>query len=166
MNADLLYSDTEEALRDSVRHLLADRCPPEAVMRLYDPGPPDFSGVWKQLAADLGVAGLLVPEELGGAGAGAREAAVVMEEIGRPSPGAISVQRGARHRRAAAGRRHRNPAAPSGWRDHCGAGSAAIERAGRPSHRRQHRCGRSGRRGHQRRWRSRSRRAGGAGNRP
>ncbi|BBU23398.1 acyl-CoA dehydrogenase family protein [Mycobacterium xenopi] len=83
MNADLLYSDTEEALRDSVRHLLADRCPPEAVMRLYDPGPPNFSGVWKQLAADLGVAGLLVPEELGGAGAGAREAAVVMEEIGR-----------------------------------------------------------------------------------
>ncbi|BCO36834.1 acyl-CoA dehydrogenase [Mycobacterium heckeshornense] len=83
MNADLLYSDTEEALRDSVRRLLADRCPPEAVMRLYDPAPPDFSGVWKELAADLGVAGLLVPDELGGAGAGAREAAVVMEEIGR-----------------------------------------------------------------------------------
>ncbi|EUA34381.1 acyl-CoA dehydrogenase, N-terminal domain protein [Mycobacterium xenopi 3993] len=50
---------------------------------LVRPWPPDFSGVWKQLAADLGVAGLLVPEELGGAGAGAREAAVVMEEIGR-----------------------------------------------------------------------------------
>ncbi|HZU48927.1 MAG TPA: acyl-CoA dehydrogenase family protein [Mycobacterium sp.] len=83
MNADLLYSDTEDALRDSVRQLLADRCPPEAVMRLYDPGPPDFSGVWKELAADLGVAGLLVPDELGGAGASAREAAVVMEEIGR-----------------------------------------------------------------------------------
>jgi alkylation response protein AidB-like acyl-CoA dehydrogenase len=81
--ADLLYSDTEEALRDSVRHLLADRCPPEAVMRLYDAAPPDFSSVWKELAADLGVAGLLVPESLGGAGAGAREAAVVMEEIGR-----------------------------------------------------------------------------------
>ena len=31
----------------------------------------------------MGVAGLLVPESLGGAGAGAREAAVVMEEIGR-----------------------------------------------------------------------------------
>ncbi len=81
--ADLLYSDTEEALRDSVRDLLADRCPPEAVMRLYDAAPPDFSGVWKELAADLGLAGLLVPERLGGAGAGAREAAVVMEEIGR-----------------------------------------------------------------------------------
>ncbi|WP_375485680.1 acyl-CoA dehydrogenase family protein [uncultured Mycobacterium sp.] len=83
MKADLLYSDTEQALRDSVRHLLADRCPLEAVMRLYDVAPPDFSGVWKELAADLGVAGLLVPEELGGAGASSREAAVVMEEIGR-----------------------------------------------------------------------------------
>jgi alkylation response protein AidB-like acyl-CoA dehydrogenase len=79
----LLYSDTEEALRDSVRHLFADRCPPESVVRAYDPEPQDFSGVWRTLAAELGLAGLLVPESLGGAGAGAREAAVVMEEIGR-----------------------------------------------------------------------------------
>jgi alkylation response protein AidB-like acyl-CoA dehydrogenase len=81
--SDLLYSDTEEALRDSVRRLFADRCPPEAVTRVYDSAPQDFSGVWHTLAADLGMAGLLVPEQLGGAGAGAREAAVVMEEIGR-----------------------------------------------------------------------------------
>ena len=81
--SDLLYSDTEEALRDSVRHLFADRCPPESVARAYDPVPPDFSGIWRTLAVELGVAGLLVPESLGGAGAGAREAAVVMEEIGR-----------------------------------------------------------------------------------
>jgi alkylation response protein AidB-like acyl-CoA dehydrogenase len=80
---DLLYSDTEEALRDSVRRLFADRCPPEAVTRVYDDPPQDFSGVWHSLAADLGMAGLLIPEQLGGAGAGAREAAVVMEEIGR-----------------------------------------------------------------------------------
>ena len=81
--SDLLYSDTEEALRDSVRRLFADRCPPEAVTSLYDAAPQDFSGVWRTLAAELGMAGLLVPEELGGAGATAREAAVVMEEIGR-----------------------------------------------------------------------------------
>ncbi|WIM88373.1 acyl-CoA dehydrogenase family protein [Candidatus Mycobacterium wuenschmannii] len=81
--SDLLYSDTEEALRDSVRRLFADRCPPEAITSVYDPEPQDFSGLWHTLAADLGMAGLLVPEELGGAGASAREAAVVMEEIGR-----------------------------------------------------------------------------------
>jgi alkylation response protein AidB-like acyl-CoA dehydrogenase len=81
--SDLLYSDTEEALRDSVRRLFADRCPPEAIIRIYDAAPQDFSGVWHTLAAELGMAGLLVPEQLGGAGASAREAAVVMEEIGR-----------------------------------------------------------------------------------
>jgi alkylation response protein AidB-like acyl-CoA dehydrogenase len=80
---DLLYSDTEEALRDSVRSLFADRCPPDSVARAYDSAPQDFSGVWRTLAIELGVAGLLVPESLGGAGASAREAAVVMEEIGR-----------------------------------------------------------------------------------
>ena len=80
---DLLYSDTEDALRDSVRNLFADRCPPELVARAYDPVPQDVSGIWHTLAAELGVAGLLVPESLGGAGASAREAAVVMEEIGR-----------------------------------------------------------------------------------
>jgi alkylation response protein AidB-like acyl-CoA dehydrogenase len=81
--SDLLYSDTEEALRDSVRRLFADRCQPEAVTSVYDPAPHDFSGLWHTLAAELGMAGLLVPEHLGGAGATTREAAVVMEEIGR-----------------------------------------------------------------------------------
>lgn len=80
---DLLYSDTEDALRDSVRQLFADRCAPEIVTKTYDSPPQDFSAVWRTLAAELGVAGLLVPESLGGAGASAREAAVVMEEIGR-----------------------------------------------------------------------------------
>ena len=89
---DLLYSDTEEALRDSVRHLFADRCPPETVARAYDPAPQDFSPVWRTLSAELGVAGLLVPESLGGAGAGAREAAVVMAEIGRAVIAAASGQ--------------------------------------------------------------------------
>jgi alkylation response protein AidB-like acyl-CoA dehydrogenase len=80
---DLLYSDTEEALRDSVRQLFAERCSPEVVARAYSPAPQEFLGLWRLLAGELGVAGLLVPESLGGAGAGAREAAVVMEEIGR-----------------------------------------------------------------------------------
>src|ERR1700733_3043656 len=84
--ANLLYSDTEDALRDSVRRLFADRCPPELVARAYDadaPAPQVFSDIWRTLSAELGMAGLLVPESLGGAGASAREAAVVMEEIGR-----------------------------------------------------------------------------------
>ncbi|MFE7418079.1 acyl-CoA dehydrogenase family protein [Rhodococcus sp. NPDC057529] len=79
----LLYSDTEEALRESVRRLFTDRCPATSVATAYDPVPEDFSGIWKTLATEMGLTGLLVPDEFGGAGASTREAAVVMEEIGR-----------------------------------------------------------------------------------
>ena len=109
----LLYSDTEDALRDSVRHLFAERCQPEAVARAYTTAPtqtsPASGGRWP---SNSGVAGLLVPESLGGAGAGAREAAVVMEEIGRavaPVPflssavlATVALLQGGRHRDRAA----------------------------------------------------------------
>lgn len=81
--SDLLYSDVEEALRDSVRTALAKRLPPDRVARLYDEPDADVSDVWQLVARDLGLAALLVPEDRGGAGASAREAAVVLEELGR-----------------------------------------------------------------------------------
>ena len=83
MSADLLYSETEQDLRASVRRLLSERAGADTVVTAYDDGSADFTGLWKSLASELGLAGLLVPEELGGAGASTREAAVVMEEIGR-----------------------------------------------------------------------------------
>ena len=79
----LLYTDVEDSLRASVRDLLTDRCPPDRVIALYDGDRSLVPGLWKALAVDLGLAGLLVPEEYGGAGASAREAAVVLEELGR-----------------------------------------------------------------------------------
>ncbi|MEV7617782.1 acyl-CoA dehydrogenase family protein [Streptomyces sp. NPDC089799] len=86
---DLLYTDTEEELRSAVRSLLADRGGPAAVIaRLEAPRPYD-DGLWQTLAAGIGATGLLVPEKFGGQGAGHREAAVVLEELGRavtPSP--------------------------------------------------------------------------------
>lgn len=80
---DLLYTDVEEALRGSVRALLADRCPPQAVAACYDGDRSVTPQLWKAVAADLGLAALLVPEEHGGAGTAAGEAAVVLEELGR-----------------------------------------------------------------------------------
>ena len=44
---------------------------------------PYDTGLWRVLAADVGCAGLLIPESHGGAGASYREAAVVAEEAGR-----------------------------------------------------------------------------------
>ncbi|MEU8248122.1 acyl-CoA dehydrogenase family protein [Nonomuraea sp. NPDC048916] len=87
----LLYSEVEEELRAAVRGLLADRCPPATVLKRIESEP--YRGkllnsvydldLWKTLAGEIGVAGLLIPEEYGGAGATASEAAVVLEELGR-----------------------------------------------------------------------------------
>jgi alkylation response protein AidB-like acyl-CoA dehydrogenase len=78
----LLYSDVEDDLRAAVGAYLDDRCDPMQVTGLYDGAPVD-TALWDGLAQELGVAGLLVAEDLGGAGASAREAAVVLEELGR-----------------------------------------------------------------------------------
>ncbi|AWS46085.1 acyl-CoA dehydrogenase family protein [Streptosporangium sp. 'caverna'] len=79
----LLYTEVEEELRASVRDLLADRCRPDAVLKRVESGVPYDMDLWKTLSREIGVAGLLVPEEYGGAGASAREVAVVLEELGR-----------------------------------------------------------------------------------
>ncbi|WP_411103867.1 acyl-CoA dehydrogenase family protein [Streptomyces sp. cmx-4-9] len=80
---DLLYSETEEELRSAVRSLLADRCDAATVLTRAESGQPHDRALWHTLAAGIGAAGLLVPEKLGGQGAGHREAAVVLEELGR-----------------------------------------------------------------------------------
>ncbi|MFE6974105.1 acyl-CoA dehydrogenase family protein [Streptomyces sp. NPDC057682] len=80
---DLLYSETEEDLRAAVRALLADRCDAPGIIARTETDTPYDPALWKALASDIGVAGLLVPEERGGQGAGPREAAVVLEELGR-----------------------------------------------------------------------------------
>jgi alkylation response protein AidB-like acyl-CoA dehydrogenase len=80
---DLLYSDHENELRAAVRSLLADRCSWRDVLARTETSEPYDTGLWRALAADLGCAGLLVPDEYGGAGATYREAAVVAEELGR-----------------------------------------------------------------------------------
>ncbi|GAA4891506.1 acyl-CoA dehydrogenase family protein [Streptomonospora salina] len=79
---DLLYSEVEEELRASVRSLLEDKSPPESVLARVEDDRVADTALWKELA-EIGVAGLPVPEERGGAGASLRESAVVAEELGR-----------------------------------------------------------------------------------
>jgi alkylation response protein AidB-like acyl-CoA dehydrogenase len=80
---DLRYQDAEEELRAVVRELLEDRASAPAVLARLESTEPTDAALWHTLAAELGCAGLLIPEETGGAGASYREAAVVAEETGR-----------------------------------------------------------------------------------
>ncbi len=80
---DLLYSNVEDDLRASVRKLLNNRSGSAAVLARCESAEPYDLRLWQTMTAELGLAGLLVPEEFGGAGASAREAAVVAEELGR-----------------------------------------------------------------------------------
>ncbi|MET7683072.1 acyl-CoA dehydrogenase family protein [Streptomyces sp. NPDC005423] len=85
MNAqpDLLYSEEEEALRAAVRGLLADHCDAAGVIARGESDAPHDVPLWKALTGGMGLAGLLIPDELGGQGATHREIAVVVEELGR-----------------------------------------------------------------------------------
>ncbi len=80
MNLEL--TDEQVALRDTTRRFLAEKAPISGHVRelLDDPTGVD-EAVWRGLA-DLGITGLLVPEEYGGAGMTMVEAGVVAEELG------------------------------------------------------------------------------------
>jgi alkylation response protein AidB-like acyl-CoA dehydrogenase len=80
---DLLYTQNEEDLRQAVKDFFAERCPASRVLARLESDEPYDLPTWRALAADLGCAGLLVPESLGGAGASYREVATVAEETGR-----------------------------------------------------------------------------------
>ena len=79
---DLLYSDTERALAESLRSLLADRGGLDKVLARTESTETYDDGLWHAVAVELGCAGLLVPERDGGAGASYREACSAAEALG------------------------------------------------------------------------------------
>jgi alkylation response protein AidB-like acyl-CoA dehydrogenase len=90
---DFEFSEDQELLRETVRRFLAERAPISPFVRAQLEEPAAKDSVWRELAA-LGVTGLLVPENHGGAGMGMVDAAVVLEELGRavyPGPFASSA---------------------------------------------------------------------------
>jgi alkylation response protein AidB-like acyl-CoA dehydrogenase len=80
----LVLTEEQSMLRDSARGLISDKAPIAHLRQLRDGKDADgFSrALWKTFA-EMGFAGLLVPEAFGGSGLGCVEAGVVMEEIGR-----------------------------------------------------------------------------------
>ena len=79
---DLLYSDAERALSDALASLLADRGGLDTALTRTESAQTYDDKLWQAVAADLGCAGLLIPERDGGAGASYREAAVAAEVLG------------------------------------------------------------------------------------
>ncbi|MFI5798983.1 acyl-CoA dehydrogenase family protein [Streptomyces sp. NPDC051677] len=85
----LLESDERRQLRAVMRDLLAEACGPEAVREQTQSPRGHDRALWERLAGDIGVHGLAVPEEYGGAGCTFAELAVALEETGRvvcPAP--------------------------------------------------------------------------------
>jgi alkylation response protein AidB-like acyl-CoA dehydrogenase len=77
------FTDEQKELAATLRRFLLDKSPSSEVRRLmqteqgYDPQ------TWAQLAGQLGLQGLAIPEKYGGSGAGPVELAIACEEMGR-----------------------------------------------------------------------------------
>ncbi len=76
---DLLYDDTERSLADALKTLLDSQA---GLLARTESAETYDTALWRKVAADLGCAGLLIPERDGGAGASYREAASAAEELG------------------------------------------------------------------------------------
>jgi alkylation response protein AidB-like acyl-CoA dehydrogenase len=121
MNLD--FSEEQIALREMVRGLCAEHSPPAAVRRLEDDAKGYSDEFWKQ-QAELGLLGLLIPEEYGGSAQSLLEAALVYEELGRalaPSPHFVSAVLGAGTLLAAG-----SPAQKKEWLPRVASGEAIL----------------------------------------
>jgi alkylation response protein AidB-like acyl-CoA dehydrogenase len=76
------FSEEQEELRRSVRRFLEDKSPVTEVRRLMETTEGFDRAVWEQMANQLGLQALAIPEEYGGVGFGYVELTVVFEEMG------------------------------------------------------------------------------------
>src|SRR5262245_23306617 len=85
---DFGLSDDQKLLEQSVRGWLSEHVPIARVRALRDADCPNDRAIWRGLA-ELGAAGILVPESFGGSGLGLLDAALVSQSLGHavmPSP--------------------------------------------------------------------------------
>ncbi len=79
-----VLNEEQQILRDSAKGFIAEKSPVTELRRLRDSN--DANGydtrLWSQMA-EMGFAGIIIPEEYGGAGFGYRGLGLVLEEAGR-----------------------------------------------------------------------------------
>src|ERR1700676_5182364 len=76
------FSEEQDELRKSVRRFLDDKSPETEVRRLMETTDGYDPAVWNQMAEQLGLQSLTIPEEFGGSGFTYVELIVVLEEMG------------------------------------------------------------------------------------
>src|SRR3954452_16021317 len=79
----MTFSSEQNELRKSVRRFLEQKSSSADVRRLMETDDGYDPAVWQQMAEQLGLQGLALPEEHGGSGYGFIEQIVVLEEMGR-----------------------------------------------------------------------------------
>ena len=79
---DLRYSETERDLAAALADLLASQAAPADIIARTERPETSDAKLWRTVAAEIGIAGLLIPEALGGAGASYRELAAAAEQFG------------------------------------------------------------------------------------
>jgi alkylation response protein AidB-like acyl-CoA dehydrogenase len=80
---DFALTEEQQELGRTVRSFLDQKSPETEVRRLMETDEGYDPVVWEQMASQLGLQGLIVPEELGGSGFTVRELTIVLEEMGR-----------------------------------------------------------------------------------
>jgi alkylation response protein AidB-like acyl-CoA dehydrogenase len=76
------FSEEQEELRTAVRRFLQEKSPETEVRRLMETEDGYDPAVWSQMAEQLGLQSLIIPEEFGGSGFTYVELIVVLEEMG------------------------------------------------------------------------------------
>jgi len=77
------FTEEQQELRRGLRRFLEDKSSSQQVRRLMETEEGYDRAVWSQMAQQLGLQGLTIPEEHGGAGGGPVEQLIVLEEMGR-----------------------------------------------------------------------------------
>ncbi|MFN3255136.1 MAG: acyl-CoA dehydrogenase family protein [Ilumatobacter sp.] len=77
------FTEEQEELRSTIRAFLENKSSEEAVREQMETENGYDADVWTQMAEQMGLQGLAIPEEFGGSGFGFVELGIVLEEMGR-----------------------------------------------------------------------------------
>lgn len=77
------FTDEQQEFRGIVRRFLQDKSPTSQVRRVMETEQGCDEDVWRQLAGELGLTAVHIPEAYGGQGFGVGELSIAVEEMGR-----------------------------------------------------------------------------------